>query len=31
VLEELRRRYSDPNRPRIELDYLQRLLRDFDF
>jgi uncharacterized protein (TIGR02302 family) len=31
VLEELRRRYSDPSRPRIELDYLQRLLRDFDF
>lgn len=27
VLEELRRRLSDPNRPRYELDYLERLLR----
>ncbi len=29
VLEELRRRLGDPNRPRLELDYLERLLRDF--
>jgi uncharacterized protein (TIGR02302 family) len=29
VLEELRRRLSDPNRPRLELDYLERLLKDF--
>jgi uncharacterized protein (TIGR02302 family) len=27
VLEELRRRLSDPTRPRFELDYLERLLR----
>lgn len=31
VLEELRRRFSDPARPRLELDYLKRLLQDFDF
>jgi uncharacterized protein (TIGR02302 family) len=29
VLEELRRRLSDPNRPREELDYLDRLLRRY--
>lgn len=29
VLEELRRRFSDPARPRLELDYIERLLRDF--
>jgi hypothetical protein len=29
VLEELRRRLGDPNRPRLELDYLERLLKDF--
>jgi uncharacterized protein (TIGR02302 family) len=29
VLEELRRRLSDPSRPRLELDYLDRLLRDY--
>ncbi len=29
VLEELRRRLSDPNRPREELDYLERLLRRY--
>ncbi len=29
VLEELRRRFSEPDRPREELDYLERLLRDF--
>ena len=27
VLEELRRRLSDPNRAREELDYLERLIR----
>jgi uncharacterized protein (TIGR02302 family) len=29
VLEELRRRFSEPDRPREELDYLERLLKDF--
>lgn len=29
VLEELRRRLSDPSRPQLELDYLDRLLRDY--
>lgn len=29
ILEELRRRFSDPLRPQIELDYLERLLKDF--
>jgi uncharacterized protein (TIGR02302 family) len=29
VLEELRRRLSDPARPRLELDYLDRLLQDY--
>jgi uncharacterized protein (TIGR02302 family) len=29
VLEELRRRLSDPSRPRLELDYLDRLLKDY--
>lgn len=29
ILEELRRRLSDPSRPQIELDYLERLLKDF--
>lgn len=29
ILEELRRRFSDPARPAIELDYLQRLLNPF--
>src|SRR5690606_40178397 len=29
VLEELRRRFSEPARPRFELDYIERLLRDF--
>jgi uncharacterized protein (TIGR02302 family) len=28
VLEELRRRIGDPSRPQLELDYLERLLRD---
>lgn len=29
ILEELRRRFSDPARPRLELDYLERLLRSY--
>ncbi len=29
ILDELRRRFSDPARPQIELDYLERLLKDF--
>ena len=29
VLEELRKRFSDPTRPREELDYLERLLRRY--
>jgi hypothetical protein len=29
VLEELRRRLGEPDRPRLELDYLERLLRGF--
>ncbi|HZP75919.1 MAG TPA: TIGR02302 family protein [Pseudolabrys sp.] len=29
ILEELRRRYSDQGRPQLELDYLERLLKDF--
>jgi uncharacterized protein (TIGR02302 family) len=29
ILEELRRRLADPQRPQIELDYLERLLKDF--
>jgi uncharacterized protein (TIGR02302 family) len=29
VLEELRRRLSEPARPRLELDYLDRLLKDY--
>jgi uncharacterized protein (TIGR02302 family) len=29
ILEELRRRFSDPARPQPELDYLERLLKDF--
>jgi hypothetical protein len=28
ILEELRRRLSDPSRPQIELDYIERLLKD---
>ena len=27
--EELRRRLADPQRPQIELDYIERLLKDF--
>jgi hypothetical protein len=27
VLEELRRRFADPSRPQMELDYIDRLLR----
>jgi uncharacterized protein (TIGR02302 family) len=29
ILEELRRRLADPSRPQIELDYIERLLKDF--
>ncbi len=29
ILEELRRRLSDPARPQVELDYLERLLKDY--
>lgn len=29
ILEELRRRLADPSRPKIELDYLERLLKDY--
>src|SRR5213078_3037953 len=29
ILEELRRRFADPARPQLELDYIERLLRDF--
>jgi uncharacterized protein (TIGR02302 family) len=29
ILDELRRRFADPLRPQIELDYLERLLKDF--
>ncbi len=29
ILEELRRRFAEPMRPQIELDYIERLLRDF--
>jgi hypothetical protein len=29
ILEELRRRFADPERPQIELDYIERLLKDF--
>jgi uncharacterized protein (TIGR02302 family) len=29
ILEELRRRFGDPDRPQIELDYIERLLKDF--
>ncbi|MBR0754869.1 DUF4175 family protein [Bradyrhizobium jicamae] len=28
ILEELRRRLSDPSRPQLELDYIERLLKD---
>ena len=29
ILEELRKRFADPGRPQIELDYIERLLKDF--
>jgi hypothetical protein len=29
ILEELRRRFGESFRPQLELDYLERLLRDF--
>jgi len=28
ILEELRRRFADPQRPQLELDYIERLLKD---
>ena len=29
ILEELRQRFADPARPQLELDYIERLLKDF--
>jgi uncharacterized protein (TIGR02302 family) len=29
ILEELRRRFADPMRPQLELDYIERLLKDY--
>ena len=29
ILEELRRRFGETNRPQIELDYIERLLKDY--
>jgi uncharacterized protein (TIGR02302 family) len=29
ILDELRRRLADPSRPQVELDYLERLLKDY--
>jgi uncharacterized protein (TIGR02302 family) len=29
ILEELRRRFADPARPQLELDYIERLLKDY--
>src|SRR5437764_4276590 len=29
ILEELRRRFAEPERPQLELDYIERLLKDF--
>jgi hypothetical protein len=29
ILEELRRRLGDPSRPQIELEYIERLLKDY--
>jgi len=29
ILEELRKRLADPLRPQLELDYIERLLKDF--
>ena len=29
ILEELRRRFADPLRPQLELDYIERLLKDY--
>jgi hypothetical protein len=29
ILEELRRRFAEPDRPQLELDYIERLLKDF--
>ena len=29
ILEELRKRYGESSRPQLELDYIERLLKDF--
>ncbi len=29
ILEELRRRLADPSRPQVELDYIERLLKEY--
>jgi hypothetical protein len=29
ILEELRRRFGESDRPQFELDYIERLLKDF--
>ena len=29
ILEELRKRFADPARPQLELDYIERLLKDY--
>ena len=29
ILDELRRRFADPQRPKLELDYIERLLQQF--
>jgi Domain of unknown function (DUF4175) len=29
IPEELRRRFADPLRPQLELDYIERLLKDY--
>ena len=29
ILEELRKRFADPARPQLELEYIERLLKDF--
>ena len=31
IVEELRRRLADPTRPQIELDYIERLLKDYNY
>jgi anti-anti-sigma regulatory factor len=29
ILEELRKRFAEPARPQLELEYIERLLKDF--